>query len=54
MPVEEAGEIRELLAYAEESAGGIMTAALVSVRETLTAGQAIEEVRRQGREVEDF
>ena len=54
MPVEEAGEIRELLAYPEESAGGIMTAALVSVRETLTAGQAIEEVRRQGREVEDF
>ena len=54
MSVEDAGEIRELLAYPEESAGGIMTAALVSVPETLTAGQAIEEVRRQGREVEDF
>lgn len=54
MPVEEAGEIRELLAYGGESAGGIMTAALVSVPATLTAGQAIEEVRRQGREVEDF
>ncbi|MDE0651503.1 MAG: hypothetical protein OXI12_14315, partial [Gammaproteobacteria bacterium] len=49
MSVEDAGEIRELLAYPEESAGGIMTAALVSVPETLTAGQAIEEVRRQGR-----
>lgn len=54
MPVEEAGEIRELLAYGEESAGGIMTAALVSVREVLSAAQAIEEVRRQGREVEGF
>ena len=54
MSVEDAGEIRELLAYPEESAGGIMTAALVSVPETLTAGQAIEEVRRQGREVEGF
>ena len=53
MPVEEAGEIRELLAYGEESAGGIMTTALVSVREAVTAARAIEEVRRQGREVED-
>ena len=53
MPDHEAGEIRELLAYGEESAGGIMTAALVSVRETLTAAEAIEEVRRQGREVDD-
>ena len=54
MPVEEAGEIRELLAYEEESAGGIMTTALVSVRETVTAARALEEVRRQGRAVEDF
>ena len=54
MSVEEAGEIRELLAYGEESAGGIMTTALVAVRESLTAGQAIGEVRRLGREVEDF
>ena len=54
MPVEDAGEIRELLAYGEESAGGIMTTALVSVHEVLTAAQAIEEVRRQGREVDDF
>ena len=54
LPVEDAGEIRELLAYAEESAGGIMTTALVSVHHTVTAAQAIEEVRRQGREVDDF
>ncbi len=54
MPDEEAGEIRDLLAYGEESAGGIMTAALVSVRETVTAAEAIEEVRRQGRGVDDF
>ncbi len=54
MPVEDAGELRELLAYDEESAGGIMTTALVSIRNMFTAGEAIEEVRHQGREVEDF
>jgi magnesium transporter len=54
MPLEEAGEIRGLLRYDEESAGGLMNTALVRVQSTLSAGQAIAEVRRQGREVEDF
>ncbi len=54
LPSAEAGEIRDLLRYDEETAGGIMTTALVAVRTTATAAEAIAEVRRQGREVEDF
>ena len=54
LPLEEAGEIRGLLRYDEESAGGLMDTVLVRIQADLTAGQAIAEVRRQGREVEDF
>lgn len=54
LPEEDAGDIRELLLYDEETAGGLMTTELVSVDVTLTAAQALEEVRRQGREVEEF
>jgi magnesium transporter len=54
LPADEAGEIRDLLQYDEETAGGIMTTALVSVLGTVTAGEAIREVRVKGREVEDF
>ena len=41
----------ELLAYPEESAGGIMTTELVALSIHLTAGEAIEEVRRQAQEL---
>lgn len=51
---DEAGELIDLLRYDEESAGGLMTTDLVAVEGSLTAQQALEEVRRQGREVEDF
>ena len=54
LPADEAGEIRDLLQYHEETAGGIMTTALVSVLGTVTAGEAIGAVRVQGREVENF
>ena len=54
LPADEAGEIRDLLQYDEETAGGIMTTALVSVLGTVTAGEAIGVVRVQGRRVEDF
>lgn len=46
-----AGELRELLSYPEESAGGIMTTELVALSVHLTAGEAIEEVRRQAQEL---
>jgi len=54
LPMEEAGEIRGLLRYDEESAGGLMDTLLVRVESTISAGQAIAEVRKQGREVDDF
>ncbi|HUE77882.1 MAG TPA: magnesium transporter [Longimicrobiales bacterium] len=47
----EAGELRELIAYPEDSAGGIMTTELVAISVHLTAGDAIQEVRRQAREL---
>ena len=54
LPSTEAGEIRDLLRYGEETAGGLMTTALVAVAADSSAGEAIAEIRRQGREVEDF
>ncbi len=54
LPSEDAGELRGLLQYHEETAGGLMTTDLVSVRVSLTTVEALEEVRKQGREVEDF
>jgi len=54
LPTDEAGDIRDLLQYDQETAGGIMTTSLVSVLGHITAGEAIEAVREQGREVEDF
>ena len=54
LPNEDAVEIRDLLRYGEETAGGLMTTALVAVSAASSAADAIAEVRRQGREVEDF
>ena len=51
---EAATDIRGLLAYDEETAGGLMTTDLVSIADSLSAGDAIAEVRRQGREVGEF
>lgn len=49
----DAGELRLLLEYPDESAGGIMTTDLIAVSVHLTAAQAIREVRKQAREVGD-
>ena len=54
LPNLDAGDIRQLLRYHEESAGGLMTTELVAIDERLTAGEAIEEVRRQAKMVEEF
>ncbi len=43
---EQSEQLEELLEYDEESAGGIMNPDLVSMAETATVGEAIEEVRR--------
>jgi magnesium transporter len=45
MEKDEAAEVRELLAYPEDSAGGLMTTAYVAIPATLTAGQAIDRLR---------
>jgi magnesium transporter len=52
--VEDRAEVERLLRYDEETAGGRMTTHLVSVRDTATAAEAVEEIRRQSEEVEDF
>jgi magnesium transporter len=52
--VEGRQEIEELLQYDPETAGGLMTAQVVTVRATESAGEAIESLRRQSEEIEDF
>jgi len=52
LPPDEA--LRGLLAHDEETAGGLMTTELVAVEGSLTAAEALEQVRIQGREVESF
>jgi magnesium transporter len=52
--VHERAEVDRLLRYGEETAGGRMTTHVVTVRDAATAGQALEEIRRQAEEVEDF
>lgn len=54
LPADEAGDLIDLLEYAEDTAGGLMTTELVALDASLTAAEAIAEVRRQGREVERF
>ncbi len=45
MERDEADEVRELLGYPEDTAGGIMTTAYVAIPEDLTAAQTIERLR---------
>ena len=45
MERDEAEEVRELLGYPEDTAGGIMTTAYVAISEDLTAARAIEKLR---------
>lgn len=52
--VEDPGELASLLTYDPETAGGLMTTAVVAVQDSDTAGQAIEAIRRQAEDVEDF
>jgi len=52
--VENRAGVDELLQYDEETAGGIMTTQLVAVLATETAGEALESIRRQAEDVEDF
>jgi CBS domain-containing protein/sporulation protein YlmC with PRC-barrel domain len=52
MERDEAEEVRELLRYEEDTAGGLMTTEYVTVTPDLTAAQAIAELRKQGEDAE--
>ncbi|UCF40798.1 MAG: magnesium transporter [Gemmatimonadota bacterium] len=52
--VADRADIERLLVYDEETAGGRMTAHVVAVPDRVSAGQAIDEVRRQAEHVEEF
>jgi magnesium transporter len=52
--VEDRAEVDRLLRYDEETAGGRMTMHTVRVRDTSTVSEALDEIRRQAEEVEDF
>jgi magnesium transporter len=54
LPHADAGELRDLMRYDEESAGGIMTTEVVAILPGLTAAAAVEEIRRQAQDVESF
>ncbi len=52
MDTEEADEVRELLSYDEDTAGGLMTTEYVTVTPEMTASQTIEHLRKVGEEAE--
>jgi magnesium transporter len=52
--VEDRRDVDRLLRYDEETAGGRMTMHLIKVLTHETAGEALESIRRQADEVEDF
>ncbi len=54
MRKEDQEEVKVLLEYDEESAGGIMTSEFVSIDEDLRVGEAMEIIRERGQEVEEF
>ena len=51
---EDLEDIQTLMKYGYDTAGGVMTAELVSVKMDLTAAEAIEQVRLQGRDIQYF
>ncbi len=52
--LEDAADVRELLTYGEETAGGIMATELVAVLPTWTVAETTEEVRRNAETVEEI
>lgn len=54
MEPEDAAEVRELLSYEEDVAGGVMTTEYVVLPPNLTATQAIEQLRSQYSETENI
>ncbi len=53
MEEEESQEVKELLTYPDDTAGGIMTTEYISLPETLTAREAMRTLRKTAKEVEN-
>jgi magnesium transporter len=54
LPRDDAEELRGLLAFDEESAGGIMTTDVIAVQENASIAAAVDEIRREVAEGEDY
>jgi magnesium transporter len=54
MEDEEAADVRKLLEYPEESAGGIMTTAYITVHQRMTVEEVLQVVREEAEEAELF
>lgn len=54
IPDEESKEVKKLLQYPEDSAGGIMQTELISLKETATVKEAIEQIKVFSKDVEDI
>lgn len=52
--VEQAGDIVDLLAYDEDTAGGLMAKEMIRVNENWTIQKALEEMRRQAEDVDEI
>ncbi len=51
---EDSEEVRELLAYHENTAGGIMAKEYIAVRENMTIAEAVKEVQLRAGEIDQF
>jgi len=51
---EDSDEVKELLRFPEESAGGIMAMEFVAVCQDATVGEAIEQIRKAAEEIEEI
>ena len=52
--LEHRADVKRLLRYDEKTAGGRMTTHVVTVRDTATVGEALDEIRRQAETVSEF
>lgn len=52
--LEHRADVKRLLRYDQRTAGGRMTTHVVTVRDTATVGEALEEIRRQAETVSEF
>lgn len=53
IPIELAHELRGLIAYPPESAGGVMTTDFVTVTTGTRVGDAVKEIKKEGEDLED-